>query len=89
MPGPFLAPLSSTQRCNLCVSTLALPSCSLVGALMVRNILSIRWDLVQDAVPAFLTICLMPLTYSVAYGEFADSSRSDRGDACICQVAAA
>ena len=35
---------------------------------MIRNITSIRWDLVQEAVPAFLTMIVMPLTYSVAYG---------------------
>ena len=31
--------------------------------------LQIRWDMVTEAVPAFLTIAVMPLTYSIAYGE--------------------
>jgi hypothetical protein len=30
--------------------------------------LQIRWDMVTEAVPAFLTIAVMPLTYSIAYG---------------------
>jgi hypothetical protein len=33
--------------------------------------LQIRWDMVTEAVPAFLTIAVMPLTYSIAYGECA------------------
>jgi xanthine/uracil/vitamin C permease (AzgA family) len=37
---------------------------------MIINIVKIRWDLVQEAVPAFLTMIVMPLTYSVAYGAF-------------------
>lgn len=30
--------------------------------------MQIRWDLVSETVPAFLTIAVMPLTYSIAYG---------------------
>lgn len=30
--------------------------------------MQIRWDLVSQAVPAFVTVVLMPLTYSIAYG---------------------
>ena len=32
-------------------------------------VLQIRWDMVTEAVPAFLTIAVMPLTYSIAYGK--------------------
>lgn len=28
----------------------------------------IRWDLMSEAVPAFLVLVVMPLTYSFAYG---------------------
>ena len=35
---------------------------------MLGNVVKIRWDLVSEAVPAFITIALMPLTYSIAYG---------------------
>jgi hypothetical protein len=34
----------------------------------IINILKIRWENVQEAVPAFLTMIAMPMTYSVAYG---------------------
>lgn len=44
------------------------PALITVGAMMIANIVKIRWDLVSQAVPAFLTIVLMPLTYSIAYG---------------------
>ncbi|KAI3428274.1 hypothetical protein D9Q98_006653 [Chlorella vulgaris] len=44
------------------------PVLILCGALMVINILKIRWENVQEAVPAFLTMITMPITYSVAYG---------------------
>jgi len=44
------------------------PALITVGAMMVGNIVKIRWDLVSEAVPAFVTIAVMPLTYSIAYG---------------------
>ncbi|KAK1763820.1 permease family-domain-containing protein [Phialemonium atrogriseum] len=40
----------------------------LVGAMMVRSVTEINWRYMGDAVPAFLTICLMPFTYSIANG---------------------
>ena len=44
------------------------PALVLVGALMMRGIREIDWSRVGDAVPAFLTIALMPMTYSIANG---------------------
>ncbi|KAL4442024.1 hypothetical protein ABPG77_011285 [Micractinium sp. CCAP 211/92] len=44
------------------------PALILVGALMIINIVKIPWDRVGEAVPAFLTMITMPMTYSVAYG---------------------
>ncbi|KAL4443804.1 hypothetical protein ABPG75_011541 [Micractinium tetrahymenae] len=44
------------------------PALILVGALMMINIVKVPWDRVGEAVPAFLTIVVMPFTYSVAYG---------------------
>ncbi|KAH9959297.1 permease family-domain-containing protein [Russula dissimulans] len=40
----------------------------IVGTLMVRNVREINWDYIGDAVPAFLTIIIIPLTYNIAYG---------------------
>ena len=36
---------------------------------MMVNIVKIRWNNVNEAVPAFLTMIVMPMTYSIAYGE--------------------
>jgi len=35
---------------------------------MMSSVREINWSYLGDAVPAFLTIALMPLTYSIAYG---------------------
>ncbi|KAH9888640.1 purine transporter [Xylariomycetidae sp. FL2044] len=40
----------------------------LVGSMMMPAVTEINWKYVGDAVPAFLTICLMPFTYSIADG---------------------
>ncbi|MEW5314592.1 MAG: hypothetical protein WDW38_006075 [Sanguina aurantia] len=47
------------------------PALVLVGAMMMENLLDIRWHEVQHSVPAFLTIALIPLTYSIAFGVIA------------------
>ncbi|KAF9096887.1 hypothetical protein BGX29_008370 [Mortierella sp. GBA35] len=44
------------------------PALMVVGSMMVKSVRSINWDYVGDAIPAFLTIALMPLSYSIAYG---------------------
>ncbi|EKM76263.1 hypothetical protein AGABI1DRAFT_115837 [Agaricus bisporus var. burnettii JB137-S8] len=43
----------------------------IVGTLMARNVLEINWDYLGDAVPAFLTLIMIPLTYNIAYGVIA------------------
>jgi len=35
---------------------------------MIRNVSEINWDYLGDAVPAFLTIIIIPLSYNIAYG---------------------
>lgn len=40
----------------------------IVGSLMCKAAADINWRYVGDAVPAFLTIAIMPFTYSIAYG---------------------
>jgi AGZA family xanthine/uracil permease-like MFS transporter len=35
---------------------------------MAKSVQSINWNYVGDAIPAFLTIALMPLSYSISYG---------------------
>ncbi|GAO13593.1 hypothetical protein UVI_02015340 [Ustilaginoidea virens] len=40
----------------------------LVGSMMASAVPDINWKYMGDAVPAFLAICLMPFTYSIANG---------------------
>ncbi|KAL5544002.1 hypothetical protein UlMin_007786 [Ulmus minor] len=44
------------------------PSLVMVGVMMMKVVKDIKWDNVKEAVPAFMTILLMPLTYSIANG---------------------
>ena len=40
----------------------------IVGSLMAKSAKDINWAYIGDAIPAFLTIAIMPFTYSIAYG---------------------
>ncbi|KIK69176.1 hypothetical protein GYMLUDRAFT_35245 [Collybiopsis luxurians FD-317 M1] len=40
----------------------------IVGSLMIRNVRDINWDYIGDAVPAFITLIIIPLSYNIAYG---------------------
>jgi AGZA family xanthine/uracil permease-like MFS transporter len=40
----------------------------IVGSLMAKAAAEINWRYMGDAIPAFLTIAIMPFTYSIAYG---------------------
>ncbi|TIB38427.1 hypothetical protein E3P86_01634 [Wallemia ichthyophaga] len=40
----------------------------IVGSLMAKNIVDINWGYLGDAIPAFLTVIMMPLSYNIAYG---------------------
>ncbi|KAG9445328.1 hypothetical protein H6P81_016668 [Aristolochia fimbriata] len=44
------------------------PPLVLVGVMMMRCVVEIDWGDMRQAVPGFLTMILMPLTYSIAYG---------------------
>ncbi|WP_336707786.1 NCS2 family permease [Oerskovia sp. USHLN155] len=59
----FLSPLVA-----LVPSEAAAPALVLVGFLMMTQITGIKWTNVEVAIPAFLTIALMPFTYSITAG---------------------
>ena len=46
----------------------AVPALVLVGFLMMQQVKNINWDDLDIAIPAFLTIVLMPFTYSITVG---------------------
>ena len=45
-----------------------LPALVLVGFLMMQQVADISWADLEIAIPAFLTIVLMPFTYSITAG---------------------
>jgi adenine/guanine/hypoxanthine permease len=47
------------------------PALVLVGFLMMEPVLHVDWREVTEGVPAFLTLLVMPLTYSIAEGMLA------------------
>ena len=59
----FLAPLVAVIP-----SEAAVPALVLVGFLMMQQAKEIDWEDVEIALPAFLTIVLMPFTYSITAG---------------------
>jgi AGZA family xanthine/uracil permease-like MFS transporter len=44
------------------------PALIIVGALMIGAVTSIKWEDMTEAIPAFLTMLAMPLTFSIANG---------------------
>ncbi len=44
------------------------PALIIVGALMINAVTDIEWGDITEAIPAFLTILAMPLTFSIANG---------------------
>ena len=44
------------------------PALIAVGALMIKSVLKINWDDMRIAFPSFITMILMPLTYSISSG---------------------
>ncbi|MFN6991528.1 MAG: NCS2 family permease [Fervidobacterium sp.] len=44
------------------------PALIFVGVLMVKSLMGIKWDDITEAVPAFVTLTMIPFTYSIANG---------------------
>ena len=59
----FLAPVAQLIPTYACAAALIY-----VGVLMMANVKDIEWGDPATAVPAFLTIAFMPLTYNISYG---------------------
>ena len=53
---------------NVYLFPVTAPALIVVGSLMMGNIKKIQWEDITEAFPAFLTIILMPLTFSIAEG---------------------
>ena len=74
LSGLFLSPVAGMIGAGLAVSpTLTIyptvaPALIVVGAFMMRNVGRIAWDEPQEYLPAFITIVLIPFTFSITDG---------------------
>ena len=64
----FLLAMFFTPLVEIVPSEAAAPVLVIVGALMVNQIRHLQWDDMTVVIPAFLTIALMPFTYSITNG---------------------
>jgi AGZA family xanthine/uracil permease-like MFS transporter len=64
----FLAAVGAAPFVGVVPAAATAPALILVGSLMLATITEIRWHEPLIAVPAFLTLILIPLTYSIANG---------------------
>ncbi|HYH16820.1 MAG TPA: NCS2 family permease [Flavisolibacter sp.] len=63
LPFLFLAPLLS-----MVPAIATAPALVLVGTFMLRPVIKINWLQLDDAIPAFLAMVLIPFTYSITQG---------------------
>ena len=66
--GFFLLALFFSPLLAVITPEVTAPALIIVGVLMSKSLKDIEWDRFEIAVPAFLTIIAMPLTYSIATG---------------------
>ena len=64
----FLLSLFLTPLILIIPGLATAPALVIVGAFMMVDLVHIRFDDFTEALPAFLTIIMMPLTYSIAQG---------------------
>lgn len=66
--GFFLIALFFSPLLSVVTAEVTAPALIIVGVLMSSSLKNIAWDQFEIAVPAFLTIITMPLSYSIATG---------------------
>lgn len=66
--GFFLLALFFSPLLSVVTAEVTAPALIIVGVLMSSSLKDIEWDKFEIAVPAFLTIVAMPLSYSIATG---------------------
>lgn len=63
VPFMFLSPLLS-----IVPAIATAPALVLVGVFMMKPVLNINWEKFDDSIPVFLSVVLIPLTYSITQG---------------------
>ena len=66
--GFFVLALFFSPLLGVVTSAVTAPALIIVGVMMVTSLKHIEWDQFEIAVPAFLTVLMMPLAYSIATG---------------------
>lgn len=64
----FLLALFFSPLIKMIGNPVVAPALVLVGVMMMDGVTKIRWDEPGEAIPAFLTIIVIPLTFSIAAG---------------------
>jgi len=64
----FVAALFFSPLLAVVTEAVTAPALIVVGVLMASSLKHVDWERFEIAVPAFLTVLLMPLTYSIATG---------------------
>ena len=64
----FLVAMILAPFVGIIPSAATAPALIFVGALMISSIKELEWDDMSVAIPSFLTIIMMPLTYSISNG---------------------
>jgi AGZA family xanthine/uracil permease-like MFS transporter len=70
MAAIFFIPLAAVVGGGMAggLNPVTAPALVFVGTLMVRAVREIRWEDLTEAVPAFFTALLMPLTFNISHG---------------------
>jgi AGZA family xanthine/uracil permease-like MFS transporter len=61
-------PIPGPEEGQIFVSPVTAPALIVVGFLMMTAVRLIPWDRYDEAIPAFLTILTLPLTFNISYG---------------------
>jgi AGZA family xanthine/uracil permease-like MFS transporter len=64
----FLLALFISPLLSVVTTAVTAPALVIVGVLMASHMAKIAWDQMEEALPAFLTVLMMPLTFSIASG---------------------
>lgn len=64
----FLLALFFSPILAIVTPAVTAPALVIVGVMMASHMTKVAWDQMEEALPAFLTILMMPLTFSIASG---------------------
>jgi len=64
----FLICLPLVAIFGMAPSAATAPALIIVGIMMAESFKGIRWDEIEEAIPAFFTVAIMTLAYNISYG---------------------